>query len=223
MSRFVRNLLIALGCVYLTAQFTEAYQGLPVHRALAIAPAFHPFAFTWQWMTHAFVEVPGDMSLISFGISTYVAANFFPYIEAGYGRTTLVQAIAASIAVAGILATLVALVFHPLRPVSGMSTMVQGLFAFELWNRRHGALHFTLLPGSSTVHSFSAKEVAGVLLGFVIIHFVIVPVLASLALDLGALLGGLLYAIFRERRTARKIVRHSFTVIKGGKSDRMLH
>jgi len=222
-SRFVRNLLIGLGCWYLTAQFAEAYQHWPIHRALGIDPSFHRFAFAWQWATHAFVERPGDMSLVAFAITAYVASNFFPLIEAGYGRRTLLEAIAASIVTAGVLATITALLFPPMIAASGMFTMVQGLFAFELWHRRFGTMHFTLLPGSTTVHSFSAKEVAAILLGFVVVHFVLSRDLTSLAIDLGALLGGLLYAIYRERRKARAIVRHSFTVIKGGKSDRMLH
>lgn len=222
MSRFVRNLLLGLGAIYLIAQFAEAYGTAPVHAALGVNPEFHPLAFVWQWFTASFVERPGDVSLIGAALAIYLGALLYPQVEARYDARTLVTAIASAVAGAGILATLVAFVRPAPFAISSMSTPIQGLIAFELWNRRGSSMHFAFFPGTRPFE-LSAKEIGGVLLGFVLIHFFLVPYLASLAFDLGALLGGWLYAYLRERRSAKKFVRHSFTVLKGGKSDRMLH
>lgn len=222
MSRFVRNLLIGLGAIYLIAQFVEAYQHVPVHAALGVNPGFHTFAFTWQWLTSSLVEIPGDVSLIGAALAIFFSAMLFPQVEGRYDTKTLLTGMAAAVAGAGIASTLVALVFPAPFAVSGMFTMVQGLFAFELWNRRGSSMHFAFFPGTRAFE-LEAKEIAAILVGFVLIRFFLVPYVASLAFDLGSLFGGWLYAYLRERRSAKKFVRHSFTVLKGGKSDRMLH
>lgn len=223
MSQFVRNLLIAIVGVFLVAQFVEAYQHLPVHAALGIDPSFHRFAFAWQWATYPWVELPGDLSIINLGLGVWILATLCPVIEQAHGRAELVRALAAGVIGGGVLGTLVGLVFPPVVAASGTISAIDGAAAFLLWNRRHSRMLFALVPGSTTTFELGAKQMGAVLLGFAIFRFVMLPSPTHLAVDLGGLLGGLGYAVWRERRAARAVVRHSFTVLRGGKSDRTLH
>lgn len=223
MSRFVRNLLFALVGVYLVAQFVEAYQHLPIHAALGIDPSFHRLAFLWQWATYSWVETPGDLSLIAIVISGYMLVTLGGQFEQSFGRVPFVLSLLAGSVVGGLLGTLVGLLVRPPIPASGAFTAIEGAIAFLLWNRRNATMHMALYPGAARTFELRAKEMGAILVAFVLVRFVLLPSVVHLVVDLGGLVGGLGYAVARERRAARAIVRHSFTVVRGGKSDKTLH
>lgn len=221
MTRFSRTLLATQCVIYLVTQVVMVWMSVPLAVDLAVGGRV-PYGWAWQWITHPLVEPPGE--LVSFALAMFMAWYTYPRVETTYGRKLLAATMLAATALAGALGTAFAVLGLTGGPTCGAVAPVVGLVTFDAWSLRNAG-NLSVLPlGAGPSMTVTGRKIVGFFAVLAVVFLLISRDFVAFGVNAGAVAGGLLVALLRERR--RPGPRSSgLRIVRGGRNsgDGMLH
>lgn len=218
----VRAILIVLFASFVVQSLVEGVFGIQLSNWLALRTEIG-IPLAWQWATYPLVEIPGPSAVFARGIDLLLVYAFGGYVESHLGRNRTIQLVLVSVVGGAVMPLAFGLIFPAFAAaLAGGTAITWALMGAFAVITRGAPVGFFLMP------TMSAWAAIGVFMVITALSSMWARTPMELLTALGALLTGVLFTRWLERRPPRpkkggppprRRGASHLSVIPGGQSD----